>query len=53
MQDIFDEALEDKLDGTTRRRLDSLRMLRKRLKQEKSNMIDSLDRAIDDLQERF
>lgn len=53
MQDIFDDGLEDKMDGTTRRRLDSLRLLRKRLKQEKSNMIDSLDRAIDALQERF
>lgn len=53
MQDVFDEAVEDELDGTTRKQLDSLRLIRKRLKQEKGKMLDSLDRAIDALQERF
>ena len=51
MTDVVDDILNEE-GMATRRQLDSLRLVRKRLKQEKSKMIDSLDRAIDALQER-
>lgn len=52
MADVLDETLTDETSMATRRQLDSLRLLRKRLKQEKGMMLDSIDRAIDALQGR-
>jgi hypothetical protein len=51
MSDVFERELVDELDPAASLEIDSLRKVRKRLKQEKAALLDSIDRAIDALRE--
>jgi hypothetical protein len=51
MSDVLERELADELDPVASSKIDSLRIVRKRLKQEKAAMLDSIDRAIDAIRE--
>jgi phage shock protein PspC (stress-responsive transcriptional regulator) len=51
MSDLLENELADELDPAAATKMDSLRKMRKRLKQEKASLLDSIDRAIDAIRE--
>lgn len=51
MSDVLERELADELDPAASLEIDSLRKVRKRLKQEKAALLDSIDRAIDAIRE--